>query len=116
MTNQQQSVGARTRGILLPTLGAAFLVLAVAGVAAAPVDDFAAACGLSGKTSPESCRCQAKLAQSSFNAREMQAAIIGIKGDQTSFRAAVQGMGKTRAKVFLDKMRALAGKVSTVCS
>jgi glycerol kinase len=91
-------------------------MLGVAGVAAAPLEEFVAACGVSGKTSPQSCRCQAKLAQSSFTAKEMQVAIIGVKGDQAAFRTALQAMTKGRAKAFLDKMRALAGKVSSECS
>jgi hypothetical protein len=110
MTNRQH------RGALLLPVAAGLLMLGAASVGAAPVEDFVAACGFSGKTSPESCRCQAKLAQSSFSSKEMQVAIIGMKGDQTAFRTALQAMSKGHAKAFLDKMRALAGKVSTECS
>ena len=97
-------------------VASAAIVLTVSTALSAPLDDFVAACGLSGKTSPESCRCQAHLAQGSLTPPEMKVAIIGVRGDQAALRTALDRMGKARAQRFLDKMRSLAGKVATACS
>ena len=93
----------------------ACLLLALTAARAAPSDEFAAACGLSGKTSPQSCQCQAKLARTTLNAAELRTAIVGMRDGQAALHSALAAMGEAKAQVFIGKMKSLAGRVATAC-
>ena len=91
------------------------LSLAGSGLARAATDDFAAACLARGKTSPQNCDCQARLAKASFSADERRIAIVAMRGGGDAFRASMAKMTPARRQTFVAKMQTLSQRTQAEC-
>lgn len=107
------------------TMRAVALAAAIAAGFASPVsgaerkpaapDDFAKACVARGKSSPQRCACESKLARATLDAAERSAMIRGISGDQAGFQTALARMDDVKRRGFTGKMQQLQARSAREC-
>lgn len=78
-------------------------------------DAFTSACLARPNAVPTRCRCEGKLARTTFTAPERAAMIRGLQGDQAGFQASIAGMGEARGKAFIGKVRTLKARSDAQC-
>lgn len=96
--------------------GFSFAPAAPAHAQAQQKDPFVAACMARKNTVERKCVCQAKIARANLDRRELQAALLALRGDNDAFTKTVRGFGEAKAKGFSAKMQKFGAQAREKCN